>query len=223
MASPTAQPRSWRASLRVILITMVLFSQAVDALPLPIFSERQLAHAVGQQELQRWQRWLAQMGVERSTAQLASAALTLSDRARTVESTLQAPLDPLRPVLGIDQNWTMFAFVDPRPGGLLVDMQTTDGTWVSIYPETTAGHALARQLRYRRLRAVYDAAGDRRRPGALYDRFAQWTARRVFALEEEATVVRLRMRHQMITLPWQSPKPASLSNERRISREGSTL
>ena len=209
--------RAWPA-LRASLIGLVLLSQAIDAFPLPIFQASQLKQPVGRQELKRWQGLLSSMGISMSTEALSESVLSVSDRARALEATVQAPLNPLRPLLGIDQSWSMFAFVDPDPGGLVIDLQTADGSWEAVYPSPSRGARLARQLRYRRLRAVYDAAGDRARPGKLYTRFASWAAGALFAAEPDAMRVRLRMRYQPVRLPWEDAASVRFTNEILVSR-----
>lgn len=197
---------SW-AAVRALLIAAVLLSQGLEALPMPTLRESHLKRGVGKQELARWHGLLQRAGVSITQDELADIGLSIGDSASTLKRRLREPVDPLRRILGFDQQWVMFAIVTPFPGRLVVDRRPEHTkAWLPVFRAPHDGEgALARQLRYRRMRAVYDVSGDRPHPGKLYERFSRWAAREVFDAYPDTDQVRVRFLRMTVRLPWEEP------------------
>ncbi|MFT4979658.1 MAG: hypothetical protein ACI8S6_005570 [Myxococcota bacterium] len=210
---------SW-AAVRALLITAVLLSQTLEAMPMPTLRESHLRRGVGQQELARWHGLLQRAGLDVTEDELADFGLSLGERASTLKRRLREPADPLRQLLGFEQDWGMFAIVTPFPGRLLIERREADGAWQPVFRAPGEGEgALARKLRYRRMRAVYDSAGDRPHPGKLYDRFSAWAAAEVFDAHPDTEAVRVQLLRMTVRLPWEVPSPEEPpENERLVTR-----
>ncbi len=179
--------------IRGVLITLVLFFATIEALPVPSLKRRHLKYAMAQEELQRWTGILDRFGVEVTDKELAEHVLTASKRSLGFRWKIIGPYRKLERKFKMGQAWGMFAFTDNRPGRLIVEVSSDGEHWVDVIraPDSD-GSRLASAVTNRRMRGVWDDAGDRPRPGGVYRRWVDWLARRLFAERPEVNHVRVR-------------------------------
>jgi len=179
--------------VRAGLISIVLFAQLADALPLPTLSKRDLRHPVAQQEVKRWTRRLNDWGVEITRAEVIERGLAMGNGANGFRKAVLRPWYPLRRVTGTGQSWGLFAFPEPHAGRLVVRGRAVDGDWETLFSAPDGDGRLGERLRFRRVRGIYDDAGDRPKPGTLWRRFSRWVATEVFAERPDLDEVEVRI------------------------------
>lgn len=192
MSTDTPSLTTW-AWARAGLVTLVLLLQILDAIPLPELRKHHLANPVAQEELVRWSELLTDLGRPTTPEQLAETGLDLGSLAGTFRKVVLKPWHPLRRMTGTGQSWGLFAYPEPASGRLVVDGIGPDGTETLYSAPGGKGDELETLLEYRRIRGIYDDAGDRPRPRRIYQRFAQFVAERVFADHPELTAVEIRL------------------------------
>jgi len=196
---------SWPA-WRAVLITVVLFAECVDALPLPVLDESDLEHQVAYDEIRRWRSALSVVGVSLTEEEMIALGLSVGATSISFRRWSMAPIRPFNRVFGIGQAWGLFAYPDPYAGRLTVEVSESDGQWREFFRAPDEGTQRWRQvLRYRRIRGVYDDSGDRRRPTALYGRFVDWVAFEIFETYPDVVSVRVRMDLVHIRAPGEDP------------------
>ena len=179
--------------MRAALITLVLGGQLADAVPLPTLSKRDLRHPVAQQEVARWTQRLNDWGVEISRAELIDHGLAVGNSANGFRKAVLRPWYPLRRATGTGQSWGLFAFPEPHAGRLVVRGRALDGDWEALFSAPDGDGRLGERLRFRRVRGIYDDAGDRPKPNALWRRFSRWVAGEVFAERPDLDEVEVRI------------------------------
>ena len=209
---------------RAGLITVVLLAQWADAMPLPELTKRDLANPIAQDEVRRWRDVLASLGVELTADELAEIGLDVGRGARKARSTLLRPWAPFRRITGTGQGWGLFAYPDPYAGRLVIAERTHDGAWETFYQAPqTAGGFLTTQLRYRRMRGIWDDAGDRVKPKGVYDDFATWVARRRFEERPELELVEVRLDLHRVLLPGEGEAPDDVRRHARLVRRADAM
>lgn len=164
--------------LRGVLIGVVLLLQLLDATPLPELRESHLRNPMAYDELERWSGMVSSLGRPTDPEELLQAGLALGNASREFRKRVLRPWWPFRKLTGTGQSWGLFAYPDPYAGRLNVDGTDASGeTWELYRAPFGHGDHLERQLEYRRVRGVYDDAGDRPKPRKTYERFARWVAR----------------------------------------------
>jgi hypothetical protein len=191
----------------------VVAQAALDAVPLPRITEGQLAEASLRAELRaqaqalralraRLPAPLAAQLPPTGPASLGAALITLSHKCNTVRDLVLAPTAPLRRALGLGQSWGLFALPSPEVGRLVVRGLREDGVWVDVYRAGEGGRpALAGPLAGRRLRGVWDEAGDRARPWPSWARLVDWIAARAFADDPALIEVEVRIDRERLYVP----------------------
>lgn len=212
------------AYVRAALIALVLLAQWADAMPLPELKKRDLDNPIAQDELRRWQGVLAGLGVELTTEELAQWGLDVGQSMRKGRRAVLSPWAPFRRITGTGQGWGLFAYPDPYAGRLVVAERLQDGAWETFYtaPQTEGG-LLARQLRYRRIRGIWDDAGDRVRPRDVYDRFATWIARRRFEERADLELVEVRLDLHRVETPGAGEEPPDKRRHARVRRRADVM
>lgn len=196
----------WPA-IRAFLLLFVIALNALSATPAPTrLGASHLGRPDASEELDAWVSVLAAVGFEVPRDRLADATVVVVNTwvdARAVA--IGQPTRVLRRWLGIRQNWALFARPDTWPSALVVEVDGPGGDWVPVYRSLDPDHALlAPQLRYRRIRGIYDV-GDR--PGAGYHNLTRWLAGEVFDARPEARRVRVRLVRSHTTRPGQPTDP----------------
>ncbi|MEQ1506938.1 MAG: hypothetical protein ABMB14_32220 [Myxococcota bacterium] len=194
-----------RARVRAALLAAVIAVHAVAAAPLPhTVTRADLRSPVAQEELATW------------AARLGMAPEALSERLIAVTGAIGgahraalAPFQPLLRLTGTGQGWALFANPDIYPSRLEVRIRRgTDPEFTRLYQRLDPDHAWADDLlRYRRIRGVYDAAGDGGKPRLVYRRFADWLGARILRADPSVTEVEVRMIRTHTTLRGVPPDP----------------
>lgn len=115
---------------------------------------------------------------------------------------VRVPFEPVADFLNVNQRWTLFAAVTRAPRRLVVEVRR-DGEWEVLYrrldPEHTWHDA---QLRYRRVRGVWDSA-DIEDPKGTYKRMAKWIALTAFTEHADVDRVRVILERSHLMPPWE--------------------
>jgi hypothetical protein len=188
------------AARRAGLLAIVLGIHGFIALPLPhSVREVDLKKPVATAELQRWSHWLRKVGVERTPDALRQDVLRVG---QPLAAFRRAALKPLQPILrwtGTGQAWGFFNTPDAFPDQLRIEGRR-NGNWELLFAALHPEHdTLGPQLRYRRVRGVYDANTDR--PGASYKHLVDWIAAEVFEGDPDLMAVRVSFLRTHTTPP----------------------
>jgi len=206
---------SWPA-LRAVLITLVLFFTGVEALPLPMLSKRHMNRAMAKEEVDRWVEILGAAGIDTTRAELVQSTIATSRRSVAFRRRLTAPFREVEKIFGGGQAWGLFTFADPYPGRLVIEATRGGNAWFPLYRDPISdGSRLARTVRHRRIRGVWDDAGDRPHPGKIYNRFVTWLARRIFTDHPDIEEIRVRLDEVTVRTPSQ-PKARRPDKPRHI-------
>lgn len=194
-------------TIRAALLLLVIALNVASALPAPMrISPAHFARPDAREEVDGWLRVFEALGWDVPRPTLERAVTTVVNGwvdART--AVIGRPTKELRRWLGVRQNWALFARPDTWPSALVVEVAGPQEPWVEVYRSLHPEHdLLASQLRYRRIRGLYDV-GDR--PGATYYNLASWIAARAFEAHPEATQVRVRLVRSHTTRPGEPTDP----------------
>ncbi len=185
----------------------------IDAVPLPQLRAAQLAEPALRAELRAQAQALgaararlpapvAALLPAPTPAALGELLIRLSHKCNTARDAALAPTAALRRGLGLGQSWGLFALPSPEVGRLVVRGLREDGVWVDLFRAGLGGApALAGPLAGRRLRGVWDEAGDRARPWPSWPRLAGWIADRAFAADPALVEVEVRVDRERLHLP----------------------
>jgi len=180
-------------SIRAVLITLVLFFCVVEAAPLPTLKKRHLNRQIAQDETDRWVSILGAFGVEVPREVLIQKVLKASRKSGKLQKRLIRPWRKFERPLGLSQRWGLFTFTDSYPGRLVIEARRGDDGWSELYRAPhDDGSVLVDLLHYRRVRGIWDDAGDRPYPGKLYNRWVTWLGGRIFELYPQVDAIRLR-------------------------------
>lgn len=204
----------WR-HLRAGLITVVLVAQCADAVPMPALSEADLRHPVAKLELARWTARLNSWGQPITEQELAAWGLSVGQGARRLQRAMLRPWWPFRKITGTGQSWGLFAFPEPRAGRLDVRVRSAEGEWEDLFSAPFGSGWMPQRLRYRRVRGLYDDAGDRPKTGSLWKRTTRWIAREVFEERPDIDEVEVKIVLIDVTLPGgRDPRPERVYHAR---------
>jgi hypothetical protein len=209
-------------SIRAGLIALVLFFCAVEAAPLPTLKKRHLNRQIAQDETDRWVGILDTIGVEIEREALIQQVMVASRKSGKLQKKLIRPWRKLGRQLGLSQSWGLFTFTDPYPGRMVIEARRGDGRWSELYRAPhDDGSELVDLLHYRRVRGIWDDAGDRPYPGKLYKRWVTWLGGRVFDLYPDVDAMRIRFDRVDIQPPTarRRHKPEQVQHERTRYRE----
>jgi len=179
--------------VRGTLIALILLCCVVEALPVPALRERHLNRRLAREEADLWVGILDKVGVHMNSDELLGQVLAVSKEARAARATILGPWRAFSRQFKLAQAWGLFAFTDPHPGRLVLEGQAKGGDWILLFRAPNTGdERLGRVLFNRRMRGVWDDAGDRPKPGRLYERWVTWVAKDVFEHRPDIDVVRVR-------------------------------
>jgi hypothetical protein len=214
--------RSW-AYARAGLISLVLASQCVSAIPEQPLRAKMLQRPEGQRVVGWVAGLFAVFGADPDPQRVEAGLLAAALRVRSVRNALLSPLAPIERVTAMRQQWSLFSVSSPFAFRLRLEAQHLAGDWQLIYRangEDTLG--LGPRLRYRRLRGLYSPSGSsgaRRQYPGLVD----WLAGQVLHAHPEYTALRASMeRHSLAT----RERPNTLLRIEDVlerSRDASTL
>jgi hypothetical protein len=193
--------------VRAAFIGLVLLAHGIYALPLPsALTPADLREDWRQADIEMWRGWLAKAGIDVTREGIEQGMLGVTSVSGTVQSTLEAPFDPVFDALAIDQSWALFASTSTRPDRLVVSVRQGED-WEPVFrrldPCCTWRDG---QLRYRRIRGIWDGQKDRMRPA--YRNLTRWIADQAFRDFPDATEVRVELERSHVTFPWDAPDPA---------------
>ncbi len=202
------------ASLRAGLLAVVLGIHGFIALPLPSsVREVDLKKPVAAAELQRWSHWLGKVGIDRSPDHLRADVLRIGQPVAAFRRAVLKPMQPFLRLTGTGQGWGFFNTPDSYPDQLRVEGRKK-GEWELLFAAMDPEHDhLGPQLRYRRIRGVYDANTDR--PGASYKHLVDWIADQIFQGDPDVTAVRVSFLRTHTTPPG---RPADDLAKKRLVR-----
>lgn len=209
MAGPSrAGTGGWPAA-RAVLIAVVLVLQLLDAIPLPELKKKHLAEPVAKAEIKRWTQLFNDLGAGVTEAEVTERALAVGGAMGRFRKTVLRPWAPFRHWTGTGQNWGLFAYPYPDAGRLVVDGLTPGKERVTLYQAPGDGEDwLVRRLEYRRVRGIYDDAGDRAKPRALYKALARAVSIEVFERHPELDAVEVRLDLVWAVVPGEGEEPA---------------
>jgi hypothetical protein len=191
----------WPA-IRAALIALVLCLVTIEALPLPMLSKRHMRRTVAVEEVDRWVGIMGSLGIETTRDALVDRTIALSKRSLAIRRQIIRPFRRLERIFGAGQAWGLFTFADPYPGRLVIEATRGGNAWFPLYRDPFSdGSRLAQTVRHRRVRGVWDDAGDRPNPGKLYDRFVTWLSKRIFAEDPSIQAVRVRLDRVTVRTP----------------------
>ena len=196
-----------RAGVRAALITVVLLVHALAAAPVPhVVTRDDLQNPVTREEIRRWAERLTALGYPIAPPALSERVSSVSGVIGGFHRSLLKPFRPLFRWTGTGQGWALFANPDIYPSRLEIRVRRGTADLVPIYLRLDSEHDQARDLlSYRRVRGVYDAGGNGKRPRAPYRRFAEWIGRRVLDADPSVTEVEVRMLRTHTTLRGEPP------------------
>ena len=179
--------------VRGTLIALILLCCVVEAVPIPALRERHLNRSLAREEADRWVGIFEGFGVHTTSDEILGQVLTVSKEARAARATVLGPWRAFSRQLKLAQAWGLFAYTDSHPGRLVLEGRAKGGDWTLLFKAPSTGdERLGRVLFNRRMRGVWDDAGDRPKPGRLYDRWVTWVAKDVFEHLPDVDVVRVR-------------------------------
>jgi hypothetical protein len=213
----------WPA-VRAGLIGLVIFVQALDAIPLPEISRRDLRWPIAKAEVTRWTGLAQDLGMDVTEDDTEELALALGGGAGRFRKTVLGPTRPFRRITGTGQAWGLFAYPDPFAGRLIISGRTDDADFVELYRAPGQGEPwLVDLVEYRRIRGIYDDNGDRPRPGGTYKALTRWISRRVVERHPEFDEVEIRLDLVEVHLPGEDPEPPEARRHVRVERREELL
>ena len=180
-----------RDDLRAALLLAVVGANTLEALPLARSAKRENLDKEGaRDEIARWQRVLARVGLDYTHAELADGAFAFASGGVALRGWLAGPFEPIFDLTGTGQNWGLFTHPDRWPARLVIEADA-GGEWQRLYASLDPAHDFRGvAMVYRRMRAVYD--GQSEKAGRAWDAFASWAAGEVFAAYPEVSRVRVK-------------------------------
>lgn len=208
-------PGRW-AGLRAGLLALLCLSAAVDAVPWP--PRGGLRRPEAQAELRRQAGALRALGLPVSDAALAEAVATGVEAGLRLRDALLLPTRPLRRWAGVGQAWALFSLPAEEAGRFVIYGRTRGGAWAPLFRAgEPSASPLSAALRHRRIRAVWDEAGDRPKASPAYDRLVAWAANAVFDVHDDIVEVELRVDRARLRPPG-APAPTASESPRQARR-----
>lgn len=213
-------PQRWPA-VRAALLAVVVAVHGFAALPMPrAVSADRAGSAAGKVEVQLWLDVLASLGLHPTAAELLSTVNAIGKAATGLRQAVLAPAKPLMRITQTGQSWALFAYPDRFPQRLEVHGRATGGDWELLYRALDPDHqVVGPQIRFRRVRGVYDTAASRASAGKVYERFVDHVAAEVFALRPDLDEVQLRMVQFHVALPGETAQPDTVRLRRTRQRQ----
>jgi hypothetical protein len=205
------------AHVRAGLIAIVLLANVVRAIPFPVaMTEAELHEEWRQDDIEMWRGWLGKAGIDVTHETIEQGLMSWTALSGKVRKTLRAPFDPLFDTLALDQAWALFASATTKPDRLVVEARR-DGQWTVLFRRLDPCCTWRDdQLRYRRIRGIWDGQKDHTRPA--YRFFSEWVADEVFREYPDADAVRVELERTHSVYPWIEPDPSVEVRLQRIHR-----
>lgn len=205
--------------VRAALLLFALLGNVIYALPLPTAVSRSEVKKEGRQsDIVQWERWLGAAGIAVTHAGLEDFVVDATGALGGIHKTLKKPFKPLFDLVGANQAWALFASATVKPDRLVIQIEREPGTgWVTIERRLDPCCTWRDdQLRYRRIRGVWDGQPDAMRPG--YKGLTKWLARAAFLDHPDARRMRVVLEQTVSTYPWEPPDDTVVFRHERIHR-----
>jgi len=203
--------------VRGALIALILICCVVEAIPVPALRERHLNRSMAREEADKWSGILENFGVHATSDELLDRALAVSKETRAARGVVLGPWRAFSRQLKLAQSWGLFAYPDPHPGRLVLEGRAKGEDWKVLFRAPDTGDERLRQVLFnRRMRGVWDDAGDRPKPGRLYNRWATWVAKDVFEYRPDIDVVRVQFDRLTVSMDGPGTKVAADPVHRRV-------
>jgi hypothetical protein len=192
MRAASAPIGTW-AYVRAALLTLVLCSQCISALPSRALNTERLSRPEGQRALRVLEKVLRPLGAP-ARETIEGLLITGSERAVAARAALLSPLSAVFQSVAIHQQWRLFLSAHKQVFRLRIDTRAADADWTLVYranQEDTLG--LAPLLDYRRLRGIYNPTMQR--VHREYPGFSRFIARRILDQHPELAAVRVSLEH----------------------------
>jgi hypothetical protein len=200
--------------LRAALIAVALVANATHALPYSDISPEDRAKPdYGQPALDLWWGWFGPaLPVARETFD--GAVRWAWFAGHDVVHALRAPFHPFFSLFHLNQQWGLFAVVTEDPDALLIEVRRGGDNWSVLYRRLDGDKDWHdRQLKYRRIRGVWDGVKDE--PKGTYKRMSTWIARMIFTEMPKVDRVRVSLERTHLSLPWE---PVDATRSQRAER-----
>ena len=213
---------SRQAKIRAAVLTGVLAVHGLAAAPLPSHVSRAgLNQPIATEEFERWTDILQGWGVDIEVDELKEKVFVVSRRIAGLRKKSLAPFRPLMRLTGTGQGWGFFNYPDAFPDRLQVEARAQGEPWKLIFQALHPEHEFLRpQLRYRRVRGLYDGNTDRDR--GSYDPFVDWVSEQVFAAHPEYDRVRVSFQRTHTLRPGLAPDDTVETRMKRVRRRESS-
>lgn len=192
--------------LRAILVAYLVVGNLIGAIPTVDMKEEALEQPnFWRGELEPWVEALRPMsGITDEEARYATARHVLWTYHQLMRG-VRFPIQPFFDLTRTNQQWGLFAVVSQHPERLVVEVRR-NGEWEVLYRKLDPEHAWHdEQLRYRRIRGVWDSVKDE--PKGTYKRLTYWIARMVFTEQADVDRVRVVLERTQLDYPWNPPDP----------------
>jgi hypothetical protein len=213
------RPVTCLATVRAVLITVVIVLQCVSAAPGQPLNSQHLGTIEGKRFITWVQNALSTLGFQHGRQAIESASIETTTRLVAVRNTIVKPFQPAMRALGSHQSWALFQVGSRDCFRIHVDSRTAGSDWTVVYRAQGEDRLnLAGTLRYRRVRGVYNP-GANSGVSTEYDGFVTWLTRRVFAADARATELRVRMQRIDLGTRDFPPRALGFEYERLRTRE----
>ena len=193
--------------LRGVLLAIVVFISAVDALPLQTPpSRRVLREPAVHDELVRIADGLESVGVTTDAKAVEDFVFNETRRTTKYRTFLLKPFKGFRRITGTGQAWGFFGYPETYPYWLVVEGKTADGDWERLYSPRTQDDLLRSKLRFRRLQFMFVDVVRGTRQDAVMGRLADRVAPEVFALRPDLDTVRVYIHREKTPKPGKTAK-----------------
>lgn len=208
----------WRRQVRAALVGFALLGHGIYALPLPHRITASELTSGGSEDIDRWYAAVHAVGVPWTRAEFVDKLVEVTAATGAAHGWLKAPFRPIFDLVGANQAWALFASTTTTPERLVVEVRRgANPEWIPILRRMDPCCTWREdQIRYRRIRGVWDSQYTGMRPAYLG--LAKWLADQAFAEFSDVREARVRIERGRATLPWQEPDPKTTSVHSRIFR-----
>lgn len=199
---------AWTDHFRGALIAIALVAHSIYAVPFTgQLTRTDLREPARKRAVESWTEALNAVGVSTTVDDLTNQVADTTKFVHETHQTLKGPFKPIFQLTNIHQSWALFASATTRPETIVVDIRRAGSDqWETVARRLDDAHPWrAPQLRYRRIRGIWDGLKKNPRPG--YRNLVRWLGRRAFEDFEDAEFVRVYMNRGYSTYPWRPEKP----------------
>lgn len=209
--------------LRGIFLVVMLVAHGIYALPIPKkITWSDMKKPFRARQVERWQGRLERVGIEMDTIEIQTQIVHLTSDLSAFHDTLKDPFRPMFRLTQTNQAWALFAGASTSPGRLVIEIRREgddEDTWTPIERRLDPCCTWREdQLRYRRLRGIWDGLKKVARPA--YRHLVTWIARHALEDFPDAVAVRVRLEHKRTVYPWNPPRPELETNHAYIVERG---